>query len=60
MHSQAFGNGQDDLPIRDARADLFGNMDRGQQGPLLMAGRTGNIYKRSRLILPSGKECVSI
>ena len=27
--------------MRDGRADCFRYMDRGQQGPLLMAGRTG-------------------
>ena len=38
VESQAFGNGQHDLSVRDGRTDLFGNVDRGQQGPLLVAG----------------------
>ncbi len=29
--------------MRDRKTDLFGNMDRGQQGPLLVAGRTGTL-----------------
>ncbi len=30
VNSQALGNGQDNLPMRDRRADNFGNVDRGQ------------------------------
>jgi len=47
--SQAFGNGQYDLSVRDGRTDLFGNVDRGQQGPLLVAGGTGG-HRRAAMV----------
>jgi len=36
MDSKAFGNSEDDLPMSDRKTDVFGNVHRGQQGPLLM------------------------
>jgi hypothetical protein len=39
MQSKALGNGQHDLPMCDRKTDFFGNVDRRQQRPLLMAGR---------------------
>ena len=51
MHSQTFGNGQDDLPMCDGRADFFGNVDRGQQRPLLVARGT-----RAALLAGEGDE----
>jgi len=38
VQSQTPGDGQHDLPMRDGKTDFFGNVDRGQQGPLLVAG----------------------
>lgn len=40
VNSQTFGDGQYDLPMGDGRAVIFGNMQRGQQRPLLVAGGT--------------------
>ena len=40
MHSQTLGDGQDDLPMRDGRADFLGDVQRCQQRPLLVAGGT--------------------
>jgi hypothetical protein len=37
VDSQTFGDGQHDLPMSDRRAHFFGNVERGQQGPLLVA-----------------------
>jgi hypothetical protein len=34
--SQTLGNGQNDLPMRNRKTDLFGNVNRGQQGPFLV------------------------
>ena len=36
VQSQTLGNGQNDLPMRDRKTDLFGNVNRGQQGPFLV------------------------
>jgi hypothetical protein len=41
VQAQAFGDGQHDLPVRDGGTHIFGHVDRGQQGPLLVAGRAG-------------------
>ena len=38
VQSQTPGDGQDDLPMGDGKTDFFGNVHRGQQGPLLVAG----------------------
>ena len=38
VNSQTFGDGQHNLPMSDGRADIFGNMQRSQQRPLLVAG----------------------
>ncbi|MDG2383441.1 MAG: hypothetical protein P8N76_17350 [Pirellulaceae bacterium] len=37
VQPKTLGNGQNDLPMCDGRTDLFGNMNRGQQRPLLVA-----------------------
>jgi hypothetical protein len=34
VQSQAFGDGQDDLPVRDGKADVFGHVDSRQQRPI--------------------------
>ena len=39
VHSQALGDGQDDLPMSDGQADFRGNVQRRQQRPLLLADR---------------------
>jgi len=39
VNSQTFGDRQHDLPMSDGRADFFSHMQRGQQRPLLVAGR---------------------
>tara|TARA_Y100000758_G_scaffold191099_1_gene136163 strand:- start:108 stop:350 length:243 start_codon:yes stop_codon:yes gene_type:complete len=36
MDSKAFGNSEDDWPMSDRKTDVFGNVHRGQQSPLLM------------------------
>ena len=41
VHAQTLRDGQDDLSMGDRRADVFGNVLRGQQRPLLVAGGTG-------------------
>ncbi len=41
MDSQTFGDGQHDLPMSDRRANFFGNVERGRQGPLLVAQGAG-------------------
>ena len=41
MYSQTLGNGQDHLPMRDGKADVFGNVDGCQYGPFLVAGWAG-------------------
>ncbi len=38
VQSKTLGNGQDDLPMCDRKADIFGNVHRGQQRPLLVTG----------------------
>ena len=38
MNAQTLGDGQHDLPMGDRRADFLGNVQRGQQRPLLVAG----------------------
>ncbi len=38
VQPQTLRDGQDDLSMRDRKTDFFGNMDGGQQGPLLVAG----------------------
>jgi len=40
VQSKTLGNGQDDLPMCDRKTDIFGNMNRGQQGPFLVTRRT--------------------
>jgi len=40
VNSQTFGDRQDDLPMSDRRANFFGDVQRGQQRPLLVAGGT--------------------
>ena len=39
VNSQTPGDGQHDLPMGDGSTDFFGNVHRGQQRPLLVAGR---------------------
>jgi len=51
VNSQTLGNGQDDLPMCDGRADFFGNVDRGQQRALLVARGT-----RATLLAGEGHE----
>ena len=41
VQPQAFGDGQDDLPVGDGKADVFGHVQGGQQGAFLVAGGTG-------------------
>jgi hypothetical protein len=41
VDSQTFGDGQHDLPMSDRRAHFFGNVERGQQGPLLVERGAG-------------------
>jgi len=41
VQSQTLGDGQNDLSMRDGKTDFFGNVDRGQQRPLLVAGWAG-------------------
>jgi len=41
VNSQPLGDGQHDLPVSDRRADIFSNMQRGQQRPLLVARGAG-------------------
>ena len=41
VQPKTLGDGQDDLPMRDWKTDFFGNVDRGQQRPLLVAGWAG-------------------
>jgi len=41
VQSQAFGDGQDDLPVRDGKADVFGHVDSRQQGTFLVARGAG-------------------
>ena len=38
MHAETLGDGEDHLPVGDGRADVFGDVDGGQQRPLLVAG----------------------
>jgi hypothetical protein len=38
VQPQTLGDGQHELPMGDRRTDLFGRVDRGQQGPFLVAG----------------------
>ena len=38
MNAQTLGDGQHDLPMGDRSADFLGNVQRGQQRPLLVAG----------------------
>jgi len=40
VNAQTLGDGQHDLPMGDRRADFLGNVQRGQQRPLLVAGGT--------------------
>jgi len=51
VNSQTLGDGQDDLPMCDGRTDFLANVDRGQQRPLLMAGRA-----RASLLAGEGDE----
>ena len=69
VNSQTFGDGQHDLPVSDRQADIFGNMQRGQQRPLLVAGRasatllTGEGDEHLVLAIGaanSGKACLQI
>lgn len=50
VNSQAFGDVQHNLPVSDRRADIFGNMHRGQQRPLLVGrkGKCNAAYRRRR------------
>ena len=41
MHSQTFGNGKNHLSVRNGQTNIFGDVDGGQQSPLLVAGGTG-------------------
>lgn len=41
VQSQMLGDRQDHLPVREGRADLFGHVQRGQQGAFLVAGEAG-------------------
>jgi hypothetical protein len=38
---KTFGDGQHDLPMSDQPEHFFGNVERGQQGPLLVARGAG-------------------
>ena len=40
VQPQTLGDGQHDLPVGDGRTDLLGHVNRDQQGPFLVAGRT--------------------
>ena len=40
MHAKALGNGEDDLPMRDGKTDLFADVQGSQKSPFLMAGGT--------------------
>jgi len=51
VNSQTLGNGQHDLPMGDRGTDFFGHVHGGQQGPLLVAGRT-----RAALLAGEGDE----
>ncbi len=44
VQPKTLGDGQDDLPMRDGKTDFFGNVDRGQQRPLLVAGWAGSRF----------------
>ena len=39
VQPQTLRDGQNHLPVRDGKTDLFGHVHRGQQRPLLVAGR---------------------
>ena len=54
VHSQTFGDGQHDLPMSDRRADFFGNVQRGQQRPLLMARGYVHRCLQEKTIRPYG------
>ena len=41
VQPQALGDGEDHLPVGDGKTDLFGHVDRGQQGPFLVARGAG-------------------
>jgi len=41
VQPQTLGDGQHDLPVGDGRTDLLGHVNRGQQGPFLVAGGAG-------------------
>ena len=41
VNSQTFGNGKNHLSVRNGQTNIFGDVDGGQQSPLLVAGGTG-------------------
>ena len=41
VQAQAFGDGQDHLPVRDRKTHVFGHVHGGHQGAFLMARRAG-------------------
>ena len=49
VQSKTLGNGQDDLPMCDRKTDIFGNVHRGQQRPLLVTGWAGG-HRRAAMV----------
>ena len=49
VNSQTLGDGQHDLSVGDGRADLVGNVQRGQQRALLVAGWAGG-HRRAAMV----------
>ena len=49
VNSQTLGDGQDDLSMCDGTADFFGNVQRGQQRPLLVARGAGG-HRRAAMV----------
>ncbi|MDA1055470.1 MAG: hypothetical protein O3C40_34150 [Planctomycetota bacterium] len=50
VQPKTLGDGQDDLPLRDGKSDFFGNVDRGQQRPLLLVAGWAGGHRRAAMV----------